>query len=124
MPTMQCRALAARRAGVRAAAQRAARERHVQPGAPPRSSSPFISCDTSLLACQPCQHPPTSSFLHLAAPQSPSFPVLHKWQEVVTMDYKAAARGRRLWSMFERWITAKNGSGSRPLAIEMGSRAG
>ncbi|PRW59057.1 collagen alpha-1(XII) chain-like isoform X1 [Chlorella sorokiniana] len=55
--------------------------------------------------------------------QSPSFPMLRKWQEVAAMDYRAAARGRRLLSMFERWLAAKNGSGgSKPLAIEMGSR--
>lgn len=76
-------------------------------------------------ACLPTMSAPTTKLLpSLAAPQSPSFPVLRKPQEVATMDYKAAARERRLWSMFERWITAKNGSGSRPLAIEMGSRAG
>lgn len=50
--------------------------------------------------------------------------MLHKWQEVAAMDYRAAARGRRLWSMFERWLANKNGGGSsRPLAIEMGRRA-
>lgn len=66
-----------------------------------------------------------SLFMQLAGLQSPNFPVLHKWHEVAAMDYKVAARSRRLWSMFERWLSGTNGSsgGSKPLAIEMGRRS-
>ena len=56
-------------------------------------------------------------------PQSPAFPMLDKWQEVCAMDYAAAARGRRLWALFQRWLRGRAGA-CRPLALEMGQRSG
>lgn len=38
------------------------------------------------------------------------------------MDYATAARGRRLWSRFERWLQGRAGGG-QPLALEMGQRS-
>lgn len=55
--------------------------------------------------------------------QSHRFPRLEKFAELSTMDPRAAARGRRLWGMFERWLARKQRGSAAQLAAIAGAPA-
>ena len=44
-----------------------------------------------------------------------------KGEELCRMDYRAAARGRRIWSAFQLWLRGRQGARAAqpPLPIEM-----
>lgn len=47
-----------------------------------------------------------------------------KGKELCRMDYRAAARSRRIWSAFQQWLRGRQGrqAAQPPLALEMASR--
>lgn len=48
---------------------------------------------------------------------------MQKFAELSTMDPRAAARGRRLWGMFERWLARKQRGSAAQLAAIAGAPA-